>query len=195
MKLRGDVSSRVDSIASCPFLRRTKSQDRIWIARKGADLARFSDFFPRVGIGLDSVEIGVNGRLDTGKGNSMQTMTRYGTRDLARARTFYDAIAETLGAARVVDRDNVSAYKGSEGGMFMIGTPQAGEATAGNGTQVVFGAPSRAAVDAAHAKAIELGGTCEGPPGLRGPEEMGYYAAYFRDLDGNKIMVSRVGVE
>jgi hypothetical protein len=54
----------------------------------------------------------------------------------------------------------------------MIGTPHAGEATAGNGTQVVFAAPSRAAVNAAHAKALELGGKCEGPPGLRGPENM-----------------------
>jgi catechol 2,3-dioxygenase-like lactoylglutathione lyase family enzyme len=129
------------------------------------------------------------------KGTTMQSMTRYGTRDLARARTFYDAIAEILGATRAIDRENVAGYKGSEGGIFMIGTPNAGEATAGNGTQVVFAAPSRAAVDAAHAKAVELGGDCEGPPGLRGPEEMGYYAAYFRDLDGNKIMVSRVGVE
>ena len=46
-----------------------------------------------------------------------------------------------------------------------------------------------AAVDAVHARALELGGSCEGPPGLRGPEEMGFYAAYFRDLDGNKLGV------
>ena len=125
----------------------------------------------------------------------MLTMTRYGTRDLQGAKSFYDAIAEILGSTRVIDRENAAGYKGSEGGIFMIGTPFAGEAIAGNGTQAVFAAPSRAAVDAAHAKALELGGQCEGPPGLRGPEEMGYYAAYFRDLDGNKIMVSRVGPE
>ncbi len=123
----------------------------------------------------------------------MLTMTRCGTRDLERAKSFYDAIADILGGTRVIDRENAAGYKGPEGGIFMIGTPFAGEATAGNGTQVVFSAPSRAAVNAAHARALELGGHCEGPPGLRGPEEMGYYAAYFRDLDGNKIMVSRVG--
>ena len=125
----------------------------------------------------------------------MLTMTRYGTRNLERAKSFYDAIAEILGGARVIDRENAAGYKGPEGGIFMIGTPFAGEATAGNGTQAVFAAPSRAAVAAAHAKALELGGKCEGVPGLRGPEELGYYAAYFRDLDGNKIMVSRVGPE
>ena len=32
--------------------------------------------------------------------------------------------------------------------------------------------------------ALEQGGTCEGKPGDRGG---GFYAAYFRDLDGNKI--------
>ena len=44
-------------------------------------------------------------------------------------------------------------------------------------------------------KAIELGGKCEGAPGLRGPQEMNYYAAYFRDLDGNKLTVTRQGVD
>ena len=44
-----------------------------------------------------------------------------------------------------------------------------------------------------HAKAMELGGTCEGPPGFRGPEELGFYAAYFRDLDDNKLVVASFG--
>ncbi len=35
-----------------------------------------------------------------------------------------------------------------------------------------------------HAKALELGGTDEGAPG---PSGDGFYAAYFRDLDGNKL--------
>jgi len=40
-----------------------------------------------------------------------------------------------------------------------------------------------------HRKALELGGTDEGPPGLRGEGGEGFYAAYFRDLDGNKLDV------
>ncbi len=118
---------------------------------------------------------------------------RYGTRDLARARTFYDAIAALLGAKRVIDRDELTGYQGASGGMFVIGKPLAGEATVGNGSQMVFEAPSRAAVDAAHAKALEFGGKCEGPPGFRGPTELNFYAAYFRDLDGNKIVLVRIG--
>jgi catechol 2,3-dioxygenase-like lactoylglutathione lyase family enzyme len=39
----------------------------------------------------------------------------------------------------------------------------------------------------------ELGGTDEGPPGLRGEGGEGFYAAYFRDLDGNKLDVFSYG--
>lgn len=123
----------------------------------------------------------------------MLSTARYGTRDLEQARTFYDAIAATIGAQRVMDMDALSAYRGTSGGMFIIGTPLAGEHTVGNGSQVVFDAPSPAAVDAAYAKALELGGRSEGEPGPRGPAEMKMYAAYFRDLDGNKIMVAARG--
>ena len=42
-------------------------------------------------------------------------------------------------------------------------------------------------VSAIHAKALEQGGTCDGPPGPRGGDASGIFAAYFRDLDGNKI--------
>lgn len=124
----------------------------------------------------------------------MLTVARFGTNDLPRAIVFYDAITSLLGSARVLDRDEVKGYQGTDGGMFLIGTPLAGEASNGNGTQVGFAAPSRAVVDAVHAKALELGGTCEGPPGLRGPEgPQGFYATYFRDPDGNKLMVMRWG--
>ena len=124
----------------------------------------------------------------------MLSVARYGTSDLARATSFYDEIAKLLAAKRVIDRDDVVAYKGADGGMFLIGRPFAGEAKSGNGTQIGFIAPSRAVIDAVYAKAMELGGTCEGPPGVRGPDgPSGFYAAYFRALDGNKIMVMRFG--
>ena len=123
----------------------------------------------------------------------MLNLARYGTRDLTRAKTFYDAIAPLLGASRVLDRPEVAGYKSPDGGMLLIGRPNAGEASVGNGTQMGLSAPSRAVIDAVYAKAMELGGTCEGPPGVRGDDPNGFYAAYFRDLDGNKLMVFRHG--
>lgn len=124
----------------------------------------------------------------------MLSVARYGTNDLARATAFYDEISALLGAQRVIARDNLVAYKSADGGMFLIGLPLIGQANVGNGTQIGFAAPSRAVVNAVYAKAMELGGTCEGPPGVRGPDgPSGFYATYFRDLDGNKVMVMRVG--
>jgi catechol 2,3-dioxygenase-like lactoylglutathione lyase family enzyme len=123
----------------------------------------------------------------------MLSVARYGTRDLERAKVFYDAIATIFGAERVLDRAEVVGYQGPRGGMLLIGTPFRGEASAGNGTQVGLEAATRPMVDAAHARALELGGSCEGPPGIRGDNPDGFYAAYFRDPDGNKIMVFRHG--
>ena len=120
-------------------------------------------------------------------------MARFGTRDLDRAKIFYDAIAALLGAVRAFDRPDVVAYKSGDGGMLLIGRPFAGEASPGNGNQVGIPADSRAVVDAVHARALALGGQCEGKPGIRGDDPNGFYGAYFRDLDGNKLVIFRFG--
>jgi predicted lactoylglutathione lyase len=57
-------------------------------------------------------------------------------------------------------------------------------ATVGNGVMIAFDVGETGKVDALYKKALELGGSDEGPPGDRGDN---YYGAYFRDLDGNKI--------
>lgn len=62
-------------------------------------------------------------------------------------------------------------------------------ATVGNGVMAGLAADSREAVDRVHRKALELGGIDEGSPGLRAEGGDGFYAAYFRDLDGNKLDV------
>lgn len=66
-------------------------------------------------------------------------------------------------------------------------------ATPGNGNMVALVVEAPEQVERIHAKALELGGTDEGAPGPRGPAEMGFYAGYFRDLDGNKLAVFRAG--
>ena len=55
---------------------------------------------------------------------------------------------------------------------------------------IAFAAPSRAAVRASYRIALDGGGTCEGPPGLRPQYHENYYGAYFRDPDGNKLCVA-----
>ena len=83
-----------------------------------------------------------------------------------------------------------------KGRMFGVLAPADGrEATVGNGSMIGFLLGSRAAVRELHAKALELGGRCEGAPGPRGPEETQAYFAYFRDLDGNKLCAYCFGPE
>jgi predicted lactoylglutathione lyase len=109
-----------------------------------------------------------------------------GTNDLARAAAFYDAIAKELGTGRMMENDQFIAW-GKPGGGAGIGLtkPFNGKpASVGNGVMVALAAKDKAQVDRLHALALSLGGTCEGPPGGRGE---GFYAAYFRDLDGNKL--------
>jgi len=108
-----------------------------------------------------------------------------GTKDLQRAARFYDAIARELGVGRMFETDRFIAW-GAPGGGAGIGItfPFDGRpATAGNGVMVALAAKDTAQVDRIHALALSLGGTNEGDPG---PRE-GYYAGYFRDLDGNKL--------
>ncbi len=123
----------------------------------------------------------------------MISSTRFGTRDLDRAKRFWTPIAEMVGAKQIYDRENLIAFRGKEGSMLLIGIPFAGEHEVGNGNMAGFQADSRAIVDAVYAKALEQGGTDEGAPGIRGDDPNGFYGAYFRDLDGNKLTVFRFG--
>jgi predicted lactoylglutathione lyase len=58
-------------------------------------------------------------------------------------------------------------------------------ASVGNGVMIALVADSNDTVDAVYRKAIALGAKDEGAPGPRGLD--GFYAAYFRDLDGHKL--------
>jgi catechol 2,3-dioxygenase-like lactoylglutathione lyase family enzyme len=119
-----------------------------------------------------------------------------GTNDLEQARTFYDSLLGEVGAKRLMElEEGFTMYGTSMDRPMLAVTPPYNKeaATPGNGPMVALQMKSRDQVDALHAKALELGGSCEGGPGLRAPEEMGFYGAYFRDLDGNKLCAFRVG--
>ncbi|MBL6750593.1 MAG: VOC family protein [Nevskia sp.] len=116
----------------------------------------------------------------------MIAYTTLGTNDMARAGAFYDKLLAELGAKRVMDFDRIVLWGNApKSPMFAVCKPFDGKpATVGNGVMISLGVDSRAKVDAIYRKAIELGAKDEGAPGERGP---GFYLAYFRDLDGNKL--------
>ena len=110
-----------------------------------------------------------------------------GTNDLARAASFYDAIAAHFGVGRMMEFGSFIAW-GTIGGAPGIAAtmPFDGEpATVGNGVMVALEVKSPEEVHAVYDTAMAHGGTCEGAPGPRG--EDGFYAGYFRDPDGNKL--------
>jgi catechol 2,3-dioxygenase-like lactoylglutathione lyase family enzyme len=123
----------------------------------------------------------------------MLSHAMFGSNDLPRAVAFYDAVLELLGAKQVATFGTTVVW-GVHAPQLAVGAPFNGQpATSGNGTMVALTAPTRAVVDQVHAKALELGGSDEGAPGIRGTEANGFYAAYFRDPDGNKVCVYRAG--
>ena len=113
-----------------------------------------------------------------------------GTNDLERSRNYYDALLAEFGGKRAWDDERMQGYAGRHG-MLAICKPYDGTAaTVGNGAMFAFAAKDRDMVDRVHAKAMSLGSKDEGAPGLRGDT---FYGAYFRDLDGNKLCVYKVG--
>jgi len=110
-----------------------------------------------------------------------------GTKDLQKAATFYDKIAAEMGIGRFIESDDFIAWGSADGGAGIgLTKPFDGKPmTVGNGVMVALAAEDRAQVDRIHKLALSLGGTDEGAPGPRG--DGGFYAAYFRDLDGNKL--------
>jgi catechol 2,3-dioxygenase-like lactoylglutathione lyase family enzyme len=110
-----------------------------------------------------------------------------GTSNLARAIAFYDALMATADIPRLWHTDTMAAWaKTREDPALCLTLPFDKEpAGVGNGAMVALKMQTPAQVDALHAKALELGGTNEGSPGPRG--SAGFYAGYFRDLDGNKL--------
>ena len=110
-----------------------------------------------------------------------------GSNDLARSKTFYDALLASVGG-----RPGKQDAKGRlvyvhNNGVLMLSTPINGEAATGaNGGTLGFVADSPEQLDAWHRAGVENGGvTAEDPPGLRDDSKL--YLAYLRDPDGNKL--------
>jgi predicted lactoylglutathione lyase len=111
-----------------------------------------------------------------------------GSNNIKRAAEFYDALLAELGAKRYMESDKFVAWavRPDLPSLGVI-TPYDGKvATVGNGVMVALAVVSTELVDRLHRTAMSLGGKDEGAPGPRGD---GFYAGYFRDLDGNKLNV------
>jgi catechol 2,3-dioxygenase-like lactoylglutathione lyase family enzyme len=123
-----------------------------------------------------------------------------GTSDLARAQRFYDALLLPLGLIRrvvVPDGGPLAACWVSPNALmprFYVYSPfNLAAASVGNGSMVAFLAATTDAVDIAYSAGIAAGGSDEGKPGPRAHYGAGYYGAYLRDPDGNKLHLAYRG--
>jgi catechol 2,3-dioxygenase-like lactoylglutathione lyase family enzyme len=109
-----------------------------------------------------------------------------GTNDLQRAAKFYDAVLGQLGAKRHMEMDRLISWSAGDGspGIGVCKPYDGQDASIGNGSMVALHVDSPEKVKALYDLALELGGSDEGAPGLRFGT---FYAAYFRDPDGNKL--------
>lgn len=110
-----------------------------------------------------------------------------GVADMDKAKAFYGDLFEPKGARVVMDQGRIAFLSaGRDKPMLAMCEPYDGKAPApGNGTMIAFSADSKDEVDMMHARALDLGATCDGKPGQRIPDR--FYGAYVRDPDGNKL--------
>jgi len=115
-----------------------------------------------------------------------------GSNDLERSAVFYRALLAPLATTDQELRADVGMLRitpdGNEKPSLFVVTPFDDlPATWSNGFHLAFAANSTDAVDACYAAGLSAGGTDDGAPGIRAEYQPGYYAAYLRDPDGNKL--------
>lgn len=110
-----------------------------------------------------------------------------GTNDKDKAKAFYDDLLSLIDATSFSPNDRITMW-GTPGKVFLAVAMPWDEkpASVGNGTMVALNVENKENVEKLYAKAIELGAADEGAPGNRTER---FYGAYFRDLDGNKLVV------
>jgi catechol 2,3-dioxygenase-like lactoylglutathione lyase family enzyme len=115
-----------------------------------------------------------------------------GTNDFEKSKAFYETVLAGLGVRKTFGGERMQGYgvKGQPGSLVVCKPYDQGKASHGNGEMVALTAPSRELVDTVHAAALAAGAADEGAPGERGT---GFYGAYFRDPDGNKICIFKAG--
>jgi catechol 2,3-dioxygenase-like lactoylglutathione lyase family enzyme len=114
-----------------------------------------------------------------------------GVSNLAAAARFYDAVLSAIGYVKLDDREKTKGWgkPGKHSEFWINARPGMEKISAGSGTHVCLRAKDSALVDAFHQAALKAGGASDGGPGARPEFGDGYYAAFIRDLDGNKIEV------
>jgi catechol 2,3-dioxygenase-like lactoylglutathione lyase family enzyme len=107
--------------------------------------------------------------------------------DLDVSTRFYERVLETLGYAKLVVRPTTVGFGKKYPEFWLNLRPGMAPVEAGSGAHMCLRARDAAMVQAFHEAALGAGGWSDGAPGLRVGDSAGYYAAFIRDPDGNRI--------
>ncbi len=107
--------------------------------------------------------------------------------DLERSTAFYDAVLGVLGYAKLDTRPATVAFGRKYAEFWINHRPWMKAVEDDSGMHIALRASSEEVVHAFHAAALAAGGSSGGEPGLRPQHGDGYYAAFIRDPDGNRI--------
>jgi catechol 2,3-dioxygenase-like lactoylglutathione lyase family enzyme len=110
-----------------------------------------------------------------------------GVRDVARAKSFYDAALKPLGYSCLSAAEGSLGYGGDAVALWISTSERPVAADSKSGLHFCFRAPTRKSVDAFHRAALGAGGSDNGKPGLRADYGPDYYAAFVVDPDGYRL--------
>jgi catechol 2,3-dioxygenase-like lactoylglutathione lyase family enzyme len=108
--------------------------------------------------------------------------------DLTRSLRFYEAVLGAIGYSSIDVRGTTIGFGKQYSDFWINARPDMTPVPPRSGAHVCLRARSTGEVDAFHAAALANGGVSDGAPGLRPHDgQAGYYAAFIRDPDGNRI--------
>jgi catechol 2,3-dioxygenase-like lactoylglutathione lyase family enzyme len=108
-------------------------------------------------------------------------------RDLAGSARFYEMVLAPLGYARLVTRPKTIGFGKKYPEFWLNERFHMTPVDADSGVHICLRARDAEMVQAFHAAALAAGGSSDGAPGPRAGEMKGYYAAFIRDPEGNRI--------
>jgi catechol 2,3-dioxygenase-like lactoylglutathione lyase family enzyme len=108
-------------------------------------------------------------------------------RDLAASSRFYEAVLATLGYEKLADRPATVGFGKKYPEFWLNERRNMKPVDADSGAHICLRARDVETVQAFHAAALKAGGISDGAPGPRSGQVGGYYAAFIRDPEGNRV--------
>ena len=108
-------------------------------------------------------------------------------RDLDASVRFYQAVLGAIGYQKLDRSPAHRRLRQKLSGILDQSARRPPPIDADSGAHAALRVRTSELVDAFHAAALAAGGRCDGAPGLRPQHGEGYYAAFIRDPDGNRV--------